>query len=94
MTRTKKILVIEKRKNVFIFYFFIIKSSNIISKLRIFFEVLYISVGPKIKILESHSNFRDLRLCVAHMAQASLLSKNQMLQMVLLFLSYRDGRVL
>ena len=48
------------KKNICIYYFFRKKTSNTISKLsdhffEDFFEVLHISVSPKINILESRS---------------------------------------
>ena len=62
MTDMKKFLVFKK--NICIYYFFRKKTSNTISKLsdhffEDFFEVLHISVSPKINILESRSTFCD-----------------------------------
>ena len=67
---------------MFFFQFFIIKTSNIISELNDdfsedFFEVLHISVGQKIKILENRPNFLTFS---AKRQKTSLKSSNFELQ--------------
>ena len=60
--KNQEIFSIEKRKNRFFDFFFINRTSNIISKLNDhfsedFFEILHIFVGQKIKILGNRPVF-------------------------------------
>ena len=54
MYKNQEIFSIEKWKNSFFFHFFYKKELKYYFKIKDFFEVLYTSVGQKIKMLENH----------------------------------------